>query len=156
MYKRQQLVYSIRQDITVKILDQGVIQDPETKDIVYNLAQQDMIALRVVMRLCLLYTSISGENIVVDVVQADCFFPTAFDSSGRMTGAVFTEQLIRGNRIYTRAESHEYTKGREIIRNKAFCSGSNAALGTEVPLSSIPVSYTHLKLPPQSAITNIT
>ena len=47
----KQLVYSIRQDITVKILDQGVIQDPETKDIVYNLAQQDMIALRVVMRL---------------------------------------------------------------------------------------------------------
>ena len=46
-----QLVYSIRQDITVKILDQGVIQDPTTKDIVYNLAQQDMIALRVVMRL---------------------------------------------------------------------------------------------------------
>lgn len=47
----KQLVYSIRQDVTVKILDQGVIQDPETKDIVYNLAQQDMIALRVVMRL---------------------------------------------------------------------------------------------------------
>lgn len=47
----QQLVYSIRQDITVKILDQGVIQDPESKDIVYNLAQQDMVALRVVMRL---------------------------------------------------------------------------------------------------------
>lgn len=47
----QQLVYSIRQDITVKILDQGVIQDPTTKEIVYNLAQQDMIALRVVMRL---------------------------------------------------------------------------------------------------------
>ncbi len=47
----KQLVYSIRQDVTVKILDQGVIQDPDTKDIVYNLAQQDMIALRVVMRL---------------------------------------------------------------------------------------------------------
>ncbi len=47
----KQLVYSIRQDITVKILDQGVIQDPETKEIVYNLAQQDMVALRVVMRL---------------------------------------------------------------------------------------------------------
>lgn len=47
----KQMVYSIRQDITVKILDQGVIQDPETKEIVYNLAQQDMVALRVVMRL---------------------------------------------------------------------------------------------------------
>ncbi len=46
-----QAVYSIRQDITVKILDQGVIQDPVTKEIVYNLAQQDMIAIRVVMRL---------------------------------------------------------------------------------------------------------
>lgn len=46
-----QAVYSIRQDITVKILDQGVIQDPVTKEIVYNLAQQDMIALRVVFRM---------------------------------------------------------------------------------------------------------
>lgn len=46
-----QAVYSIRQDITVKILDQGVIQDPNTKEIIYNLAQQDMIALRVVFRM---------------------------------------------------------------------------------------------------------
>lgn len=47
----KKIVYSIRQDVTVKILDQGVIQDPSTKEIVYNLAQQDMVALRVVMRM---------------------------------------------------------------------------------------------------------
>ncbi len=47
----KKLVYSIRQDVTVKLLDQGVIQDPSTKEIVYNLAQQDMVALRVVMRM---------------------------------------------------------------------------------------------------------
>ena len=46
-----QAVYSIRQDVTTKILDQGVIQDPNTKQIIYNLAQQDMIALRVVFRM---------------------------------------------------------------------------------------------------------
>lgn len=46
-----QLVYSIRQDVTTKILTEGVIQDPETEKIKYNLAQQDMIALRVVFRM---------------------------------------------------------------------------------------------------------
>lgn len=44
-------VYAIRQDVTVKLLTEGVIQDPATKDIVYNLAQQDMVALRVVFRM---------------------------------------------------------------------------------------------------------
>lgn len=46
-----QLVYAIRQDITFKLLDQAVIQDPSTDEIVYNLAQNDMVALRAVMRL---------------------------------------------------------------------------------------------------------
>ena len=44
------LVYSIRQDITYKILTEAVIQDA-SGNIVYNLAQQDMVALRAVMRL---------------------------------------------------------------------------------------------------------
>ncbi len=46
-----QAVYAIRQDLTVKILDQGIIQDPADQSIVYNLAQQDMIAIRVVFRM---------------------------------------------------------------------------------------------------------
>lgn len=46
-----QAVYSIRQDVTYKILTEAVIQDPANGQILYNLAQDDMVALRVVMRL---------------------------------------------------------------------------------------------------------
>jgi HK97 family phage major capsid protein len=45
-----QLVYSVRQDVTYRILDQAVIQDTEG-NIIYNLAQQDMVAMRAVFRL---------------------------------------------------------------------------------------------------------
>ncbi len=46
-----QLVYAIRQDMTFKIFDSGVVQDPTTGNILYNLMQNDMVALRAVMRL---------------------------------------------------------------------------------------------------------
>ncbi|MGW4663187.1 phage major capsid protein [Streptosporangium sandarakinum] len=44
-----QFVVGVRQDITMKILDQAVIQD-NTGAIVYNLAQQDMTAIRLTFR----------------------------------------------------------------------------------------------------------
>lgn len=45
-----QLVYAMRQDITFSIATTGVIQD-QAGAIVYNLFQQDMVALRAVVRL---------------------------------------------------------------------------------------------------------
>lgn len=44
-----EFVVGVRQDVTWKLLDQAVIQD-NTGAIVYNLAQQDMSALRLTMR----------------------------------------------------------------------------------------------------------
>jgi HK97 family phage major capsid protein len=46
-----QLMYAIRQDLTYKILTEATIQDPDTGAIVYNLAQQNFVALRACMRL---------------------------------------------------------------------------------------------------------
>lgn len=46
-----QAVYQMRKDITYKVLTEAVIQDPSTGEILYNLAQDDMVALRVTLRL---------------------------------------------------------------------------------------------------------
>lgn len=46
-----QLLYAIRKDVTWKILTEAIIQDFATKEILYNLAQQNMVALRCSMRL---------------------------------------------------------------------------------------------------------
>ena len=46
-----QLVFSIRQDVTYKVLTEATIVDPTTREVVYSLAQQDMVALRAVLRL---------------------------------------------------------------------------------------------------------
>jgi HK97 family phage major capsid protein len=46
----RQLVYALRQDITFKVFTEGVIQDA-AGNIIYNLMQQDLVALRAVFRL---------------------------------------------------------------------------------------------------------
>lgn len=46
-----QAVYAIRSDVDYKVLTEAVIQDPSSGDIIYNLAQEDMVALRVTFRM---------------------------------------------------------------------------------------------------------
>lgn len=77
-------------------------------------------------------------RIQIDAVQGDCFCPTRFDSSGRMTGAIFYDHLVRGNRIYTRLEDHEFSGSTYSITVKAFRSMTSTDLGIEVPLTDVP------------------
>ena len=68
-------VIGIRQDVTYKVLDQSVITD-DTGAVVLNLAQQDAVALRVVMRLAFavgtpatLIDTVSGPTYPFSVLQ---------------------------------------------------------------------------------------
>ena len=55
-----------------------------------------------------------------------------------MTGAIFYDHLVRGNRIYTRLEDHEFSGSTYSITVKAFRSMTSADLGIEVPLTDVP------------------
>ncbi len=50
MFDPEEFVVGVRQDVTWKLLDEAVIQDPITGEIMFNLAQQDMVAMRLTMR----------------------------------------------------------------------------------------------------------
>lgn len=71
-------------------------------------------------------------------VQADSFFPTAFDSSGNITGCIFAERKVIGKKFYTRIETHDYTKNLYIVKNAAYLSDNNSSLGRQVSLTSVP------------------
>lgn len=45
------LVYSFREEMSMKLLTESTIYDPQTGSVLYALAQQDMVALRFTMRL---------------------------------------------------------------------------------------------------------
>lgn len=45
------LVYSFREEMSMRVLYEATLKDPATGDEIYNLAQQDMIGLRFTMRL---------------------------------------------------------------------------------------------------------
>lgn len=81
---------------------------------------------------------ITAHGLEVQFVQADCFFPLAFDCSGRVTQCVFTEQFRKGKKIYTRLEVHALQDERRIrITNRAFVATNDYSLGSEVPVGSI-------------------
>lgn len=80
---------------------------------------------------------ITQQGIEVQFVQADCFFPLSFDSSGQITQCVFTEQFRKGQKIYTRLEVHTLQGKRVHITNRAFVATNDYSLGSEVVVSSI-------------------
>lgn len=84
---------------------------------------------------------IDGGAIAVDCVQADQFFPTAFNSNGDITGMIAPEYKTVGNTLYTRLERHELTSAGYQITNMAFKQrvpqGGMAGLGKPCLLGEV-------------------
>ena len=80
---------------------------------------------------------VSDGNLAVDCIQADCFYPAAFDAAGNITGAIFLAQMEQDDKYYTRLETHLLTREGYVIRNQAYKSASMDDLGEEVPLTEV-------------------
>jgi len=77
------------------------------------------------------------DQIAVDIVQADQFYPVAFDSRGNLIDAIFVEQKKVGETWYTKLEHHSMTDQGCLIQNKAFKSKSEQELGVQVALEAV-------------------
>ena len=95
---------------------------------------------------------VSGKNIAVDFIQADQFFPIAFDGNGNITSCVFVDQHVRGDKYYTRLEQHELKGTDYTVTNKAYKSDSRDVLGSEIQLTDFDL---WMDLEPEATIKNI-
>lgn len=81
----------------------------------------------------------ANEKIKISCIQADKFIPTKFDSTGELLGAIFIDQITRGEEIYTRLEYQELNDTTLIIKNKAYKTTihNSNILGTQILLSQV-------------------
>ncbi len=87
---------------------------------------------------------VAGDRVFVSVIQADDFYPTAFDSDGNVTAGVFTDYRYIEQYKYTRLEEHKMEGNTYTITNKVFrlsvsnvTAANDDALGTSVSLTDV-------------------
>ena len=84
-------------------------------------------------------------NFNFDFIQADNFYPLAFDSNDNITQAAFIQTVIEGQFVYRRLEYHKWENKQVQIVNKCFKSTNNQVqgdingmdLGQEVALTEV-------------------
>ena len=100
-------------------------------------------------------------DIEFDFIQADCFYPFAFDSNGKLSEVAFIQTKTDKDTVYTRLEYHKLSGTTVTIMNRAFEAsvGTNpeglqngASLGKEVELSKVPEWK---NIPKQATIKNV-
>ena len=84
-------------------------------------------------------------NIEFDYIQADAFYPLAFNASGEITEAAFVDSRVEKDTIYRRLEYHQWANNSVKIINKAFKTNiptntmdmNRLDLGKEIPLTDV-------------------
>lgn len=87
------------------------------------------------------------------VAQTDCK-PLQFDSAGNITSMVFSSQITKGDKCYTRLEVHTLENTNYTIENKAYVTESynSSMLGREISLFEV---SEWADLEPRTVIENI-
>ena len=102
----------------------------------------------------------STASIEFDFIQADAFYPLAFDASGKITEAAFIQTKSEKERIYRRLEYHKWENNSVTIINTVYKSDNltndgdmtGIDLGQEVPLTEVP-EWSALQ--PKTVIKNV-
>ena len=98
----------------------------------------------------------TGYEFEFDYIQANEFYPLAFDSSGKMTEAAFIQRKFDKDAVYSRLEYHKLENNTVTVINKAFkttvVTNKAEELGKEVPLSEVPEWAT---LSPETQIAGV-
>lgn len=84
-------------------------------------------------------------QIEFDFIQADAFYPLAFDAAGNITEAAFIQTQVEKDAVYRRLEYHKFENNTVTVKNMAFKSlntqtqgdMSGIDLGQEVPLKEV-------------------
>lgn len=95
---------------------------------------------------------IKDKTIACDFVQADMFYPVAFDANGVMTACIFADQKQIAQRYYTRLEYHWFGADGYRITNNAYQSTTKDVLGSPVSLTAVP---DWADLEPEATILNV-
>ena len=100
-------------------------------------------------------------TIEYDFIQADCFYPFAFDGNGKLSEVAFVQSKTDKDKLYTRLEYHKLVGNNVTITNRAFetdanvvtqATGAATSLGREVELSAVPEWK---NLPKHATIKNV-
>ena len=80
---------------------------------------------------------VKGDKFYIDYIpQTDCK-PLKFDSAGNIISMAFNSQITKGNKIYTRLETHTLQGTDYIIENKVYVSENSSMLGRFTSLSEV-------------------